>query len=181
MSRRDLRNPLRYAWKAGLLASCLAITVAVVLGLILSNPPKQPDQYLYGAVSAPPQPDLSAFEPPKIAREMPKVLSGSAGLNSVGEESQSAEGRSSPQLKVISSGTAVDSEKRRAIVGILENQGGEQYQYIQVSYRLYNSKGMDIGTASATALGLEPHGIWRFSTAIDDDCAKYKLDKIEAW
>jgi hypothetical protein len=46
---------------------------------------------------------------------------------------------------------------------------------------LYNSKGEEIGTASATAVGLEPHGTWRFRTAIDDDCAKYELDKIEAW
>jgi hypothetical protein len=170
MTRRDLRKALRHAWKFGLAASCLAISVAVVLGLILSNPSSQPDQYVYGAASAPPQPDLPNNEAPKLARAMP-----------VSSKTRAAAEGSNPHLKLISSGTAIDSDMHRAIVGTIENQGSEHFRYIQVSYRLFDAQGSEIGTASATTLGIEPHGSWRFSTTIDDDCAKYKLEKIDAW
>ena len=65
------------------------------------------------------------------------------------------------------------------IEGRVRNNTQKAYRYAQVTFTLYNAADELVGTALATAGGLEPGDIWRFEAMVlQRDWERFELDKI---
>jgi hypothetical protein len=87
----------------------------------------------------------------------------------------------SPLLIVVGDESARDRYDAQWLNGMVVNQTGKAYRFVQISYDLFDSTGAQIGTASANTRGLEPHGRWLFKTVISDHCTRFKLASLDGY
>jgi hypothetical protein len=90
-----------------------------------------------------------------------------------------AEVAAGPLLIVVGDKSERDSHDEQWLNGMVVNQTEKAYQFVQISYDLFDSAGAQIGTASASTRGLAPHGRWLFKTVINGHCTKFKLAKLD--
>jgi hypothetical protein len=69
------------------------------------------------------------------------------------------------------------------IVGSIRNNTDHRYNYVQVSFSLYDRNGNRIGTALANTSGLGPGETWRFKAPVidADEVSSYDFEEIVAW
>lgn len=71
------------------------------------------------------------------------------------------------------------------IEGSILNNTNKTYNYVQVTFNLYDSDNAQIGTAVANINNLEPNGTWKFKAigllSNGVDVASYKLMEITGW
>jgi hypothetical protein len=87
----------------------------------------------------------------------------------------------SPLLIVVGDESARDRYDAQWLNGMVVNQTGKAYRFVQISYDLFDATGAQIGTASANTRGLEPHGRWLFKTVISDRCTRFKLASLDGY
>ena len=86
-----------------------------------------------------------------------------------------------PLLIVVGDKSERDSYDEQWLNGMVVNQTEKAYQFVQISYDLYDAAGAQIGTASANTRGLAPHGRWLFKTVINGHCTRFKLAKLDGY
>jgi hypothetical protein len=67
------------------------------------------------------------------------------------------------------------------IKGVVENDSGKEYGYVQIEYNIYDSSGNQIGTAFDSINNLEAHGRWRFDAEVpssDRGATSFKLKSL---
>ncbi len=84
-----------------------------------------------------------------------------------------------PLLIVVGDKSERDGQNEQWLNGMVVNQTGKAYRFVQISYDLFDSSGAQIGTASANTRGLAPHGRWLFKTVINGHCTRFKLAKLD--
>jgi len=68
------------------------------------------------------------------------------------------------------------------ITGIVRNNTGRDYSYVQVEFNIYDSTGAQIGSTMDNINNLEPHGTWRFSAYVfESNGTKCRLKDITGW
>jgi hypothetical protein len=86
-----------------------------------------------------------------------------------------------PLLIVVGDESERDRYDAQWLNGMVVNQTEKAYRFVQITYDLFDSNGVQIGTASANTRGLEPHGRWLFKTVISDHCTRFKLAKLDGY
>jgi hypothetical protein len=80
----------------------------------------------------------------------------------------------------------IDSYKRfgnEYVAGILKNDGGKSYQYVEVTVNCYDSAGNLIEPVTGTRAGLGPGATWRFKLRMTRPAQvdHYQVASIVAW
>jgi hypothetical protein len=86
-----------------------------------------------------------------------------------------------PSLIVVGEKSERDSHDEQWLNGMVVSQTEKPYQFVQISYDLFDATGAQIGTASAATRGLAPHGRWLFKTVISGHCTRFKLSKLDGY
>ena len=86
-----------------------------------------------------------------------------------------------PLLIVVGDKSERDRYDEQWLDGMVVNQTEKAYQFVQISYDLFDSTGALIGTASANTRGISPHGRWLFKTVISGHCTRFKLAKLDGY
>jgi hypothetical protein len=86
-----------------------------------------------------------------------------------------------PSLIVVGDKSERDSHDEQWLNGMVVSQTEKPYQFVQISYDLFDASGAQIGTASANTRGLAPHGRWLFKTVISGHCTRFKLSKLDGY
>ncbi len=86
-----------------------------------------------------------------------------------------------PVLIVVGDKSERDSFDEQWLNGMVVNQTEKAYQFVQISYDLFDSTGAQIGTATANTRGIAPHGRWLFKTVINGHCTRFKLAKLDGY
>ena len=118
------------------------------------------------------------FAAPSSAEVITKpTASGSLGS----QNSETISEAKKPNLELIESVASKDSFTT-TIAGTIKNNTNRKYDYVQVSFSLYDASGAQIGTAFANLNSLEPGGTWRFEAmGFTNKTTKYKLAEITGW
>ena len=78
--------------------------------------------------------------------------------------------------------TCVPGEFSSYLVGVVKNNTNKDYDYIQITFTLYDVDGNVVGTALANAKNLKAGGTWKFEAMFFEDTASYwELDEIKGW
>ena len=64
------------------------------------------------------------------------------------------------------------------VVGRIRNNTNRTYNYVQVTFQMYDSQGNQVGSAMANVNGLEPKRTWKFKAVCFCQGARFKLNKI---
>ena len=73
-------------------------------------------------------------------------------------------------------------EFRNDIVGVVKNNTDKEYDYLQISFTLYDAQGNVIDTAFANVNNIKPGGTWKFEAMFfEEDVASWELDEITGW
>lgn len=67
------------------------------------------------------------------------------------------------------------------IEGTVKNDSDKKYDYVQVTYNVYDANGNNLGTCLANNSNLEANGTWKFKAVCSgnaSDIASYKLAEI---
>jgi len=69
------------------------------------------------------------------------------------------------------------------IVGYLKNNTDRSYNYVQISFSLYDKNGNKVGSAFDNTNGLGPRETWKFKALVmnDQEVESYKVEDITAW
>ncbi len=86
-----------------------------------------------------------------------------------------------PVLIVVGDKSERDRYNEQWLEGMVVNQTEKAYQFVQISYDLFDSSGTQIGIASANTRGIGPHGRWLFKTVINGRCTSFKLAKLDGY
>ena len=86
-----------------------------------------------------------------------------------------------PPLIVVGDKSERDSHDEQWLNGMVVSRSEKPYEFVQISYDLFDSTGAQIGTASAATRGLAPHGRWLFKTVISGHCTRFKLSKLDGY
>ncbi len=81
-------------------------------------------------------------------------------------------------------GYADDAGFAYYIEGYIKNTTNKDYNYVQVSFNVYDADGNTVGSCLANNSGLEANGRWKFKAICSGDAdtiASYKLDEITKW
>ena len=73
-------------------------------------------------------------------------------------------------------------EFRNDIVGVVKNNTDKEYDYLQISFTLYDAQGNVIDTAFANVNNIKPGGTWKFEAMFfEENVASWELDEITGW
>lgn len=76
----------------------------------------------------------------------------------------------------------VFGEFRNDIVGILKNNTNKEYDYLQISFTLYDAQGNVVDTAFTNVNNIKPGGTWKFEAMFfEENVASWELDEITGW
>ena len=68
------------------------------------------------------------------------------------------------------------------IVGIVKNNTNKDYDYLQISFTLYDEQGNVIDTAFTNANNIKAGGTWKFEAMFfEENVASWELDEITGW
>ena len=68
------------------------------------------------------------------------------------------------------------------IVGVVKNNTDKDYDYLQISFTLYDADGNVVDTAFANVNNIKPGGTWKFEAMFfEDNIASWELDEITGW
>ena len=68
------------------------------------------------------------------------------------------------------------------IVGVVQNNTDQDFDYIQITFTLYDINDNVVGSAFANANNIEQGQTWKFDAAIlEDDAVRFELDEITGW
>lgn len=68
------------------------------------------------------------------------------------------------------------------IVGVVKNNTDKDYDYLQISFTLYDEQGNVIDTAFTNANNIKAGGTWKFEAMFfAEDVASWELDEITGW
>lgn len=75
-----------------------------------------------------------------------------------------------------------DDYGARYVEGTLTNTSDKDYEYVQVSYGLYDADGNKIGDSFANTSGLSVGESWKFQAyVIEEDAESFELDEVTMW
>lgn len=73
-------------------------------------------------------------------------------------------------------------EFRNDIVGVVKNNTDKEYDYLQISFTLYDAQGNVIDTAFANINNIKPGGTWKFEAMFfEENVTSWELDEITGW
>ena len=72
----------------------------------------------------------------------------------------------------------IKKESLTEVVGRIRNNTKRTYSYVQVTFRLYDSQGDQVGSAMANVNGLEPGGTWKFKAVCFCRGERFRLNEI---
>jgi hypothetical protein len=68
------------------------------------------------------------------------------------------------------------------IVGVVQNNTNQDFDYIQITFTLYDANDNVVGSAFANANNVKQGQTWKFDAAIlEDDAVRFELDEITGW
>lgn len=84
-----------------------------------------------------------------------------------------------PELALTEHDFVKENQFSSKIKGTIKNNTSRSYDYVQVSFNLYDESGAQIGTAMANVNNFEPKGRWKFEAQVlEDNVDRYKLKDI---
>ena len=84
----------------------------------------------------------------------------------------------SSDLNIASYVIQEDGHGSNEVVGVVENNSGRLYHYVEVQFNAYDGDGYQVDSVVASVNNLEPQGKWRFHTPVSRRGAKVKLIRI---
>ena len=77
---------------------------------------------------------------------------------------------------------AASYEFTNYITGILKNNTNKDYEYLQLSFTLYDADGNVVDTAFTNVNNLKAGGTWKFEAMFfEENVASWELDEITGW
>ena len=77
---------------------------------------------------------------------------------------------------------AVPGDFSNQIVGVVKNNTNKDYDYLQISFTLYDEMGNVVDTAFANINNIKSGGTWRFEAMyFDNTVTSWELDEITGW
>ncbi len=78
--------------------------------------------------------------------------------------------------------TCVPGEFSSNIVGVVKNNTNKDFEYLQITFTLYDADGNVVGTAFANVNNVKAGDTWRFEAMFfEDNAATWELDEITGW
>lgn len=77
---------------------------------------------------------------------------------------------------------AVPGDFSNQIVGVVKNNTNKDYDYLQISFTLYDEMGNVVDTAFANINNIKSGGTWKFEAMyFDNTVTSWELDEITGW
>ena len=68
------------------------------------------------------------------------------------------------------------------IMGVVQNNSGKDYDYLQITFTIYDAQGNVIDSAFANVNNVKAGGTWRFEAMFfEEEAASWELDEITGW
>lgn len=68
------------------------------------------------------------------------------------------------------------------ITGVVQNNSGKDYDYLQITFTIYDEQGNVIDSAFANVNNVKAGGTWRFEAMFfEEGAASWELDEITGW
>ena len=68
------------------------------------------------------------------------------------------------------------------IIGVIQNNSGKDYDYLQITFTIYDAQGNVIDSAFANVNNVKAGGTWRFEAMFfEEEAASWELDEITGW
>lgn len=68
------------------------------------------------------------------------------------------------------------------IIGVVQNNSGKDYDYLQITFTIYDAQGNVIDSAFANVNNVKAGGTWRFEAMFfEEEAASWELDEITGW
>lgn len=86
------------------------------------------------------------------------------------------------KFTLLSDEITTDTFGNQWIEGIIQNDTGKDYSYVQVTFRLYDENGNQIGTAMDNINHLKKGATWKYkATPFFEDFVTYEFEEITGW
>ncbi len=77
---------------------------------------------------------------------------------------------------------AVPGEFSNVITGVLKNNTDKDYDYLQISFTLYDADGNVVDTAFTNVNNIKPGQTWKFEAMyFEESAVRWELDEITGW
>ncbi len=77
---------------------------------------------------------------------------------------------------------AANYEFTNYIVGVVQNNTNKDYDYLQISFTLYDANGNVVDSAFANVNNIKAGGTWKFEAMFfEENVASWELDEITGW
>ena len=68
------------------------------------------------------------------------------------------------------------------ITGVVQNNSNKDYEYLQITFTIYDAQGNVIDSAFANVNNIKAGGTWRFEAMFfEEEAASWELDEITGW
>ena len=74
--------------------------------------------------------------------------------------------RPRPVLELLPGWKFVQGPYSGYITGSIRNNSARQYKYVQISFKLYDGTGVQVGSTSTNLSDFEGHGVWKFKAVV---------------
>lgn len=78
--------------------------------------------------------------------------------------------------------TCVPGEFSNSIVGVVKNNTDKTYEYLQITFTLYDADGNVVDTAFTNVNNIKPGQTWKFEAMyFEESAVRWELDEITGW
>jgi hypothetical protein len=74
--------------------------------------------------------------------------------------------RPRPVLELLPGWKFVQGQYSGSITGSIRNNSARPYRYVQISFKLYDGTGAQVGSTSANLSDFEGRGVWKFKAVV---------------
>lgn len=87
------------------------------------------------------------------------------------------------KFTLLSDEVTADTFGSQCIEGIIQNDTGKDYSYVQVTFRVYDENGNQLGTAMDNINYLKNGATWKYKATplIFEDFVTYEFEEITGW
>lgn len=111
------------------------------------------------------------------------IIGAIASIGGESEENTNKLKEATENFTLLSDQMTIDSIGSCYIEGTIQNNTDKTYNYVQVTFNLYDANGNQLGTAIDNINNLEPNGTWKYKAIglTTEKVTSYKFVEITGW